>query len=128
MRSALRFVVDKVSSNLMNVEIIGDRDFISSVQEQDGVWVLLAGQSLYALPAEGGRALPVWSSAEKAEVFAQNLKQRGLSPVFVPMSNFLGAAWLGSSSLQIVDVLASPRYGQESLTYTVEELRARLKT
>jgi len=48
--------------------------------------------------------------------------------MFVPMSNFLGAAWLGSSSLQIVDVLASPRFGQESLTYTAEELRARLKT
>ncbi|WP_303288852.1 DUF2750 domain-containing protein [Marinobacter sp. SS8-8] len=112
----------------MNVEIIGDREFITSVQEHDGVWVLMAGQSLYALPAEGGRALPVWSSSEKAEVFAENLNQRGLSPVFVPMSNFLGAAWLGSSSLQIVDVLASPRYGQESLTYTAEELRARLKT
>jgi uncharacterized protein DUF2750 len=112
----------------MNVEIIGDREFITSVQEQGGVWVLMAGQSLYALPAEGGRALPVWSSAKSAEVFAENLNQRGLSPVFLPMSNFLGAAFLGSSSLQIVDVLASPRYGQESLTYTAEELRARLKT
>ncbi|NYS61047.1 DUF2750 domain-containing protein [Vreelandella salicampi] len=112
----------------MSVEIIGDREFITSVQGQDGVWVLMAGQSLYALPAEGGRALPVWSSAEKAEVFAENLNQRGLSPVFVPMSNFLGADWLGSSSLQIVDVLASPRYGQESLTYTADELRAKLKT
>jgi len=112
----------------MNVEVIGDREFITSVQEQDGVWVLMAGQSLYALPAEGGNALPVWSSAEKAEVFAEKLRKSGFSPVFVPMSNFLGAAWLCSSSMQIVDVLASPRYGQESLTYTAEELRARLKT
>lgn len=112
----------------MNVEIIGDREFITSVQEQDGVWVLMAGQSLYALPAEGGRALAVWSSAEKAEVFADKLKKSGFSPMFVPMSNFLGAAWLGSLRLQIVEVLASPRYGQESLTYTVDELRARLKT
>lgn len=112
----------------MNVEIIGDHEFITSVLEQDGVWVLMAGQSLYALSAEGGRALPVWSSAEKAKVFAGQLKKSGLSPVFVPMSNFVGAAWLGSSSMQIVDVLASPRYGQESLTYTAEELRARLKT
>ncbi|PAV25289.1 hypothetical protein CF392_11845, partial [Tamilnaduibacter salinus] len=112
----------------MNVEVIGDREFITSVQEQDGVWVLMAGQSLYALQAEGGRGLPVWSSAEKAEVFAENLDQNGLSPVFVPMSNFLSAAWLGSSGPQVVDVLASPSYGQESLTYTVEELRARLKT
>lgn len=112
----------------MTVEIIGDREFITSVQEQDGVWVLMAGQSLYALQAEGGRGLPVWLSAEKAEVFAENLSQKGLSPVFVPMSNFLGAAWLGSSSLQIVEVLASPRFGHESLTYTADELRARLKT
>src|SRR5690606_15184351 len=112
----------------MNVEIIGDREFITSVQEQDGVWVLMAGQSLYALQAEGGRALPVWSSAEKAEMFAEKLGQKGMSPLFVPMSNFLGAAWLGSSSLQIVDVLASPRYGQESPSYIAEELRARLKT
>ncbi|MBU2873472.1 DUF2750 domain-containing protein [Marinobacter salexigens] len=112
----------------MNVEIFGDRDFIISVQEQDGVWVLMAGQSLYALPAEGGMDLPVWSSAEKAEVFTENLNQRELSPVFVPMSNFLGDAWLGSSTLQIVDVLASPQYGQEPLVYTVDELRARLKT
>ena len=112
----------------MNVEIIGDREFITSVQEQDGVWVLMAGQSLYALPAEAGRALPVWSSAEKAEVFSEQLKKGGLSPVFVPMSNFVGTSWLSSSSLQIVDALASPGYGQESLTYTAEELRARLKT
>ncbi|PHQ15136.1 DUF2750 domain-containing protein [Marinobacter profundi] len=124
----LRFVVDKASSNWMNVEIIGDREFIASIQEQDGVWVLMADQSLYALQAEGGRDLPVWSSAEKAEVFAENLDQSGLSPVFVPMSNFVGAAWLASSSLQIVEVLASPRYGHESLTYIAEELRARLKT
>ncbi|MEQ5836002.1 DUF2750 domain-containing protein [Marinobacter sp. NFXS9] len=112
----------------MNVEVIGDREFIASVQEQDGVWVLMAGQSLYALPTEGGRALPVWSSAEKAEVFSEKLGQKGLSSMFVPMSNFLGTAWLGSPSLQIVDVLASPRYGQESLTYTADELSARLKT
>jgi hypothetical protein len=112
----------------MNVEILGDREFITSVQEEDGVWVLIAGQSLYALPAEGGRALPVWSSAEKAKVFAEQLKKSGFSPMFVPMNNFLGVAWLGSTRLQIVDVLASPRYGQESLTYTAEELRARLKT
>ncbi|MDR9423906.1 MAG: hypothetical protein RI567_01310 [Marinobacter sp.] len=111
----------------MNVEIIGDREFIGSAQAQDGVWVLMAGQSLYALPAGAGRDLPVWVSEEQAEVFAKNLNQRGLSPVFVPMSNFLGAAWLGSSSLQIVDVLASPRYGHKPLTYTAEELRARLK-
>ena len=112
----------------MTVEIIGDREFITSIQEQDGVWVLMAGQSLYALQAEGGRDLPVWSSAEKAVVFAENLDQSGLSPVFVPMRNFVGAAWLGSSSPQFVEVLASPRYGHESLTYTADELRARLKT
>ena len=59
MLQALRFFGDKESSNSMNVEIIGDREFITSVQEQGGVWVLMAGKSLYALPAEGGRALPV---------------------------------------------------------------------
>lgn len=112
----------------MNVEIIGDHEFITSVQEQDGVWVLMAGQALYDLPSEDGKALPVWSSAEKAEVFAQNLNRSALLPVFVPLNNFLGVAWLGSSRLQIVDVLASPRYGQESLTYPAAELSARLKT
>lgn len=113
----------------MNVEIIGDRAFIHSVQEQDGVWVLLAGQAVYTLPADsGGKALPVWSSAEKAEGFAQNLGQSELSSAFVPLSHFLGAAWLGSPSLQIIDVLASPKYGQDSLTYTVDELCAKLKT
>jgi hypothetical protein len=112
----------------MNVEIIGDRDFIHSAQEQGGVWVLLAGQVIYVLEAEGDRALPVWTSAEKATDFAQRLSQSGFSPVFVPMSNFLGAGWLRSPSLQIVDVLASPRHGQESLTYTVDDLRAKLKT
>lgn len=87
------------------------------------------GRPIALCPTSGG-----WQGAsclvvsKKAEVFAENLKQSGLSPVFVPMSNFLGAAWLGSSSLQTVDVLASPRYGQESLTYTAEELGARLKT
>jgi len=126
--STLRFIAFTVSGNRMNVEIIGDRDFIRSVQEQEGVWVLLAGQALYALPTDGGRALPVWPSAEKAESFAQNLSRGGLSPVFVPMNNFLGAAWLGSPSLQIVDVLASPQYGHEALTYTADELRAKLKT
>lgn len=112
----------------MNVELIGDRDFIRSVQEQEGIWVLLVGQALYALPMDGGRALPVWLSAAEAESFAQNLSGNGLSPVFVPMSAFLGDAWLGSSSLQIIDVLASPRYGHEALTYTADELCAKLKT
>jgi len=112
----------------MNVEIIGDRDFIHSVQEQDGVWVLLTGQAVYVLSAEGGRDLPVWTSAEEAENFAQKLSQSGLSPIFIPVSNFLGDAWLGSPSLQIINVLASPRYGHESLAYTVDELRAKLKT
>ncbi|MGO1463048.1 MAG: hypothetical protein ACTHYN_06395 [Marinobacter sp.] len=41
----------------MNVEITGDREFITPVQEQDGVWVLMADQSLYALQAESGRML-----------------------------------------------------------------------
>lgn len=100
----------------MNVEIIGDREFVTSVQKQAGVWVLMVGQSLYAVRAECGKGLPVWSSAEKAEVFAENLEERGLSPAFVPMNNFLGAAWLGSSSLQIVEVLASPRYGHPPLS------------
>lgn len=112
----------------MNVEIIGDRDFIRSAQEHDGVWVLLAGQALYALPMDGGRALPIWLSATEAESFAQNLSGDGFSPIFVPMNVFLGAAWLGSASLQIIDVLASPKYGHEALTYTADELRAKLKT
>jgi hypothetical protein len=30
----------------MNLEIIGDHDFITSVQKQDSVWVLMAGQAL----------------------------------------------------------------------------------
>ena len=112
----------------MNVEIIGDHDFIRSVQEHGGVWLLLAGQALYALPVDGGRALPVWHSAAEAEIFAQNLNGNVFSPVFVPVHTFLGAAWLGSSSLQIIDVLASPRYGHDALTYTADELRAKLKT
>ena len=111
----------------MNVELIGDRDFIRSVQEHGGVWLLLAGQALYALPMEGDRALPVWVSATEAESFAQNLSGNVFSPVFVPVDAFLGAAWLGSSSLQIIDVLASPRYGHEALTYTADELCAKLK-
>jgi hypothetical protein len=112
----------------MNIEIIGDRDFIRSAQENEGVWVLLAGQALYALPVDGGKALPVWLSAADAESFARNLSSDGLSPVFVPMKAFLGAAWLESASQQIIDVLASPRYGHDALTYTADELRAKLKT
>jgi hypothetical protein len=112
----------------MSVEVFGDREFVESVQELDGVWVLLAGHAAYALPSESGRALPVWSSAEKAELFAQSLGQLMLSPVFVPLGIFLGTAWLGSSSMKITDVLASPKYGQESLTYTADEIRARFRT
>ena len=111
----------------MSIEVFGDREFVESVQELDGVWVLFAGKSAYALPSQSGRALPVWSSHEKAEFFAQNLYGLNLAPVFVPLSIFLGAAWLGSSSLNISDVLASPKYGQESLTFTSDEIRNKFR-
>ena len=112
----------------MRVEVFGDREFIKSVKELDGVWVLLAGQTAYALPSGSGLALPVWCSAETAEQFSKSLGQLELLPVFVPLSTFLGAAWLGSLSMKITDVLASPRYGQESLTYTVDEIRGKFRT
>ncbi len=111
----------------MNVEIIGDRDFIRSVQEHDGVWVLFFKQEAYMLELEAGRALPVWVSAKSAEIFSTTLKQNNLSPVFVPLDNLLGQGWLKSSKLKIIEVLASPKYGQQALTYTVGELSAKLK-
>ncbi len=112
----------------MNVEVIGDQDFIRSVREHDGVWILLSKQEAYMLESEGGRALPVWVSAKSAETFSAALKQLNVSPVFVPLNNLLGKGWLKSSELKIIEVLASPKYGQQALTYTVGELSEKLKT
>jgi hypothetical protein len=112
----------------MKVEAIGDRNFIHSVQEYDGVWVLFSGQTAYMLQVEGGRALPVWVSSQSAEKFSGNLKQSGLSSVFVPLESLLGQGWFGSPALEIVEVLASPKHGQQALTYTVIELSEKLKT
>jgi hypothetical protein len=112
----------------MTVELIGDRKFIHTIRGQDGVWVLLTGKEVYALPAECGKALPVWASSDEAEGFARKLNhQNNWSPVFVPLSNFLGTAWLASPAFQITDVLASPKYGHEALTYSAAELYAKLK-
>jgi len=112
----------------MKVEAIGDRDFIRSVQEHDGAWVLLSGQAAYTLAVEGGIALPIWTSLQNAKSFSDNLGSSGFSPVFVPLDYLLGEGWLGSSKLNIIEVLASPKYGQQALTYTVGELCAKFKT
>lgn len=112
----------------MNVEAIGDRDFIRSVQEHDGAWVLISGQAVYMLEVEDGIALPLWTSLQNAKRFSDNLEQNGLSPVFVPLNYLLGEEWLGSNKLKIVEVLASPKYGQQTLTYMVGELSAKFKT
>ncbi len=112
----------------MNVEVIGDKEFIHSVQEHDGAWVLFSEQAIYMLEVEGGRALPVWVSFQSAESFSGNLKRSGLSPVFVPLENLLGQGWFSSPALKIVEVLASPKHGQQALTYTVGELSEKLRT
>ena len=112
----------------MNIEMIGDRDFTRSVREHDGVWVLFSGQTVYMLEVEGGRGLPVWSFASDAEIFASKHERSGLTPVFVPLDYLLGASWLGSQKLNIVEVLASPKYGHQALVYTTGELSEKLKT
>ncbi|MDQ2076922.1 hypothetical protein [Marinimicrobium sp. ABcell2] len=112
----------------MNVEIIGDREFIRSVRESDGAWVLYSEKAVYFLKVEGGIALPIWTSRQNAKDFSIGLERRGLSPVFVPLDYLLGNAWLGSQTLNILEVLASPRHGQQALTYTAGELSEKLKT
>jgi hypothetical protein len=112
----------------MSVEVFGDREFIDSVQESDGVWTLLSGGAAYVLSPETGRVLPVWPSQESAALFASSLGRIDLSPVFIPLDKFLGFAWLGSPSMGISDVVASPRFGYEALTYTAEEIRAKFRT
>lgn len=66
----------------MNVGIIGDREFITPIKEQDGVWVLMVDQSLYARTTEGGRALPGWDRRTcKSLMFWPNLDMtKSLSP------------------------------------------------
>jgi hypothetical protein len=112
----------------MSVEVFGDREFIESVQESDGVWALLSGRAAYVLSPDTGRALPVWSSQESAALFASSLGRIDLSPVFIPLDLFLDLAWLGSPCMGISDVVASPRFGHEALTYTTEEIRAKFRT
>lgn len=112
----------------MNVEIFGDKDFTKSVNNLDGIWVLMAGQTVYTLEAENGNALPVWVSKEYAQKFSENIPGHNLSPVFVPLRNFISTAWLGSEKMKFSEVLASPIYGRDPLAYTVSELRAIFET
>lgn len=112
----------------MNIEIFGDKSFIKSVKNSDGVWVLMAGRTVYAIEAENGNALPVWVTKEQAEKFAEKLPGRSLSPIFVPLSNFTGAGWLESKEMKLVEVLASPVHGCDPLVYTASEFRAIFKT
>jgi len=112
----------------MNVEVFGDKDFIDSVYSSDGIWILMSGKAIYMLEAENENALPVWVLKDSAQKFAEGLKDHNLSPVFVPLSNFVGAAWLGAESAKFCEVLAAPIHGRVPLVYSVSELRAKLKT
>ena len=112
----------------MNVEVFDDRDFIKSVHNSDGIWVLMAGQAVYMLATENENALPVWVLKESAQKFSDNLKGKNLSPVFVPLSIFVGSAWLGTGGIKFTEVLAAPVHGRVPLVYSVSELRAKLKT
>ncbi|WP_300525092.1 DUF2750 domain-containing protein [Alcanivorax sp.] len=112
----------------MNVEVFGDKDFIESVHSSNGIWILMAGKAIYMLEAENGNALPVWVLKDSAQKFAYGLRDHKLSPIFVPLSNFVGAAWLGAESEKFGEVLASPTHGRVPLVYSVSELRAKLKT
>ncbi|TLM72995.1 DUF2750 domain-containing protein [Microbulbifer harenosus] len=112
----------------MNVEVFGDRDFIKSVLNSDGIWILMAGKAVFMLEAKNENALPVWVSKDSAQKFLEGLEVQNLSPAFVPLNNFFGAACLGTEGAKFAEVLAAPVHGRVPLVYSVSELRAKLKT
>jgi len=111
----------------MKIEVLGDKKYIDTITSNDGVWVLMSGSSMYMLKAESGNALPTWMSKEEADEFKVKARLTDVSPIFAPLSTFIGV-WLKSNQLQISEIVASPNYGADALSYTKEELVEKFTT
>jgi hypothetical protein len=111
----------------MNQELIGERKYIQSVQDQDGVWVLMKANTAYAVVGDGGNSVGTWNSLEDADDFAIGLKMDGLKGIFVPLNVFV-KGWLLKEELNITEIMASPRHGFPALTYTAQEFINAVKT
>jgi len=109
------------------LELIGDKKYVSSVIESDGLWVLMSNGSVYMLKASTGFALPTWISKDEAAVFCNSAKIDNFKPAFIPLPTFV-EAWLESNQLDVEDVLASPKYNVDALSYNKDELIAKFKT
>lgn len=111
----------------MNLEFIGERQYLQSVQEQDGVWVLMKESTAYAVSGDQGKSVGTWNSLEDADEFSIGLEMDGLTGIFVPLDVFVNR-WLLKENLNITEIMASPRHGFPALTYTAQEFINAVKT
>lgn len=109
------------------MELIGDKKYVNSVIESNGLWVLMSNGSVYMLKASTGFALPTWTSKDEAAGFCNSAKIDNFKPAFIPLPTFV-EAWLESNQLDVVEVLASPKYNFDALSYNKDELVAKFKT
>ncbi len=111
----------------MNLELIGERRFIQSIQDQNGVWVLMKENTVYAVRGDTGESVGTWNSLADADEFSNGLEMDDLKGIFVPLKVFVNG-WLLKEDLNITEVMASPRHGFPALTYTAQEFINAVKT
>lgn len=79
------------------------------------------------LRAPVGHDLPVWESRDQAIEFCKASEFDDFKPVYIPLATFV-EVWLESEKMNIEEVLASPKYNFDALSYSKDELIAKFKT
>lgn len=111
----------------MNLELIGERQYIESALAQQGLWVLMKENTVYSVQSDDGNNLGTWNSQEDAAAFARGIGRGELKPVFVPLDIFTDS-WLKSTEMNFTEIMTSPRHDFPALAYTAQELLHAFKT
>ena len=104
----------------MNIEFIDEKKYSESIKITEGVWLLMFGNGVYAIPNETGDTLFTWANEEDAESFASSLSEQELKPVFFPLTSLFGGV-LGDPNTGLNAVAVSARFGVPALTFDKEE-------
>jgi hypothetical protein len=106
----------------MKAEPIGERKFISELQERGSIWIAWQEGSALVVPvSEGGNAVYAWSDREKADAYISVVKP-ACRPVEVPLQTFRDV-WLQDTAMNIQEVRANPHTQlPEVLTFNRSEI------
>lgn len=108
----------------MNVEMIGEKNYLEEIINNESLWVAMKSNTVYSQNSEEGLILFTWSTSVKAKAYIEQSKMENLNAVEVPL-NVVLTSWLGGS-MSISQVSANASVGSKMLVFSSEELHAKL--